>query len=169
MLDQSSPSGCPLLVVGGQHALLFLEIQHQLPRSAVFDKVRDILGLYLTRPPAPWLCVWTRRARSLRTTAAHSPRQPERRTHEYIRYGAAGLFAAFEVASGRVLGQLHRRHRAREFHRFLHTIERNVSTELDPHLTRDNDGTHKTQLIRRGLAKRAHNSTCTSLPPRLRG
>jgi transposase len=49
---------------------------------------------------------------------------------------------------------LHRRHRSREFRRFLDTIEQNVPAELDVHLILDNYGTHKTQLIRRWLAQR---------------
>jgi hypothetical protein len=55
-----------------------------------------------------------------------------------------------------------------EFRRFLDTIEQNVPTELDVHLILDNYGTHKTQLIRRWLAK-VRASTCTSLPLRLPG
>ena len=51
------------------------------------------------------------------------PGQIERRTHDYKRHGTTSLFAAFNVASGHVLGQLHRRHRSREFRRFLDTIE----------------------------------------------
>ena len=82
------------------------------------------------------------------------PGQIERRSHDYKRHGTTGLFAAFDVASGHVLGQLHRRHRSREFRRFLDTIERNVPAELDVHLILDNYGTHKTQGIRRWLAKR---------------
>jgi transposase len=82
------------------------------------------------------------------------PGQIERRTHDYKRHGTTRLFAAFDVASGHVRGQLHRRHRSREFRRFLDTIEQNVPAELDVHLLLDNYGTHKTQLIRRGLAQR---------------
>jgi len=82
------------------------------------------------------------------------PGQIERRSHDYKRHGTTTLFAAFDVATGHVLGQLHRRHRSREFRRFLDTIERNVPAELEVHLILDNYGTHKTQRIRRWLAKR---------------
>jgi transposase len=58
------------------------------------------------------------------------------------------------VASGQVLGQLHRRHRSREFRRFLDTIVQNVPAKLDVDLILDNYGTHKTQLILGWLAKR---------------
>jgi len=82
------------------------------------------------------------------------PGQVERRSHDYKRHGTTSLFAAFDVASGQVLGQLHRRHRSHEFRRFLDTIEHNVPAKLDVHLILDNYGTHNTQLIRRWLAKR---------------
>ena len=81
------------------------------------------------------------------------PGQIERRTHDYKRHGTTSLFAAFNVASGRVLGQLHRRHRSREFRCFLDTIEQNVPPELDVHLILDNYGTHKTPLIQRWLVR----------------
>jgi hypothetical protein len=43
----------------------------------------------------------------------------ERRTHDYARNGVTGLLAAFNIADGTVIGELHRRHRAVEFLRFL--------------------------------------------------
>ena len=73
--------------------------------------------------------------------SAHAPRTDRARRHDYKRHGTTSLFAAFDVASGHVLGQLHRRHRSREFRRFLDTIERNVPAELDVHLILDNYGT----------------------------
>ena len=96
------------------------------------------------------LCVDEKRQiQALDRTAPLLPMRPgqiERRTHDYKRHGTTSLFAAFNVASGHVLGQLHRRH--------LDTIEQNVPAELDIHLILDNYGTHKTQLIRRWLAQR---------------
>jgi transposase len=132
----------------------------KLSRDPLFiDKVRDIVGLYLHPPDrALVLCVDEKsQIQALDRTAPLLPMRPgqiERRTHDYKRHGTTSLFAAFDVASGHVLGQLHRRHRSREFRRFLDTIEHNVPTELDVHLIHDNYGTHKTQLIRRWLAKR---------------
>ena len=82
------------------------------------------------------------------------PGQIERRSHDYKRHGTTSLVAGFDVSSGHVLGQLHRRHRSREFRRFLDTIARNVPAELEVHLILDNYGTHKTQGIRRWLTKR---------------
>ena len=132
----------------------------KLSRDPLFiDKVRDIVGLYLNPPDrALVLCVDEKsQIQALDRTAPLLPMRPgqvERRSHDYKRHGITSLFAAFDVASGKVLGQLHRRHRSREFRRFLDTIEQNVPAKLDVHLILDNYGTHKTQLIRRWLAKR---------------
>jgi len=132
----------------------------KLSRDPLFiDKVRDIVGLYLKPPDrALVLCVDEKsQIQALDRTAPLLPMRPgqaERRSHDYKRHGTTSLFAAFDVASGQVLGQLHRRHRSREFRRFLDTIEQNVPAKLDVHLILDNYSTHKTQLIRRWLAKR---------------
>jgi len=132
----------------------------QLSRDPLFiDKVRDIVGLYLNPPDrALVLCVDEKsQIQALDRTAPLLPMRPgqiERRSHDYQRHGTTSLFAAFDVASGKVLGQLHRHHRSREFRRFLDRIEHNVPADLDVHLILDNYGTHKTQRIRRWLAKR---------------
>jgi hypothetical protein len=47
----------------------------------------------------------------------------ERGTHDYKRHGATSLFAALELKTNRVIGQLHRRHRSQEFRQFLDAIE----------------------------------------------
>jgi len=72
------------------------------------------------------------------------PGQVERRTHDYKRNGTTSLFAALELKTNRVIGELHRRHRSREFRSFLDTIESNVPANLDIHIVMDNYGTHKT-------------------------
>ena len=60
---------------------------------------------------------------------------PERRTHDYRRHGTTSLFAALDVATGRVIGECHRRHRSQEFLRFLYTIDAAVPSHLDVHLS----------------------------------
>ena len=82
------------------------------------------------------------------------PGQIERRTHDYQRHGTTSLFAALNVRTGQVIGQLHQWQRSREFRRFLDTIAASVPAQLDVHLLLDNYGTHKTALIRRWLLKR---------------
>jgi hypothetical protein len=75
------------------------------------------------------------------------PGLPERRTHDYIPHGISTLFAALDVASGKVIGELHRPHRAVEFRKLLETVDKAVPEELDVHLILDNYATHKTPAI----------------------
>jgi transposase len=132
----------------------------KLSRDPLFiDKVRDIVGLYLNPPEkAVVLCVDEKsQVQALDRTQPllpMRPGQPERRTHDYVRHGTTSLFAALDVATGKVIGQCHRRHRAAEFRKFLDTIDANVPANLEVHLIADNYGTHKTASIRSWLAKR---------------
>lgn len=123
------------------------------------EKVRDIVGLYLQPPDkALVLCVDEKaQIQALNRTQPVLPLRPgqaERRTHDYTRHGTTSLFAALDVATGRVLGQCHRRHRAVEFRKFLDRIDAEVPPDLGGHLIVDNYATHKTATIRRWLAKR---------------
>jgi transposase len=81
------------------------------------------------------------------------PGMPERRTHDYLRHGITSLFAAFNIADGTVISELHRRHRAIEFRKFLAAIDKAVPAELDVHLVCDNYATHNTPEIRTWLAR----------------
>lgn len=63
-----------------------------------------------------------------------APGIPERRTYEYLRYGAATLFPALEIVTSKVIGDVHRRHRSSEFPLFPRTIEAGVPPDLDVHL-----------------------------------
>src|SRR5262249_8529457 len=67
--------------------------------------------------------------------------------------GTTSLFAALDVKTGRVIGQLHRRHRAVEFRRFLERIDTEVPAALEVHVVLDNYGTHKAPAITRWLHK----------------
>ena len=116
------------------------------------DKVRDIVGLYLDPPlKAMVLCVDEKsQIQALDRTQPLlplAPGIPERRTHDYVRHGTTTLFAALDIATGEVIGELHRRHRSSEFLQFLRTIEANVPPQMDVHLVMDNYGTHKTPTI----------------------
>jgi transposase len=81
------------------------------------------------------------------------PGQAERRSHDYKRCGTGALFAALEVATGRVIGRCFARHRAREFRAFLNTVEAQVPGDLDVHIVMDNLATHKTKAIRDWFAR----------------
>ena len=75
------------------------------------------------------------------------------RSHDYTRHGTTSLFAALDLATGRVIGQFHRRHRAVEFRKFLIRIDDEVPESLDVHVVLDNYATHKTPAIQRWLAR----------------
>jgi transposase len=122
------------------------------------DKVRDIVGLYLNPPlKALVLCVDEKsQIQALDRTQPLLPLNlgiPARRTHDYARHGTTTLFAALDIATGQVIGELHRRHRSKEFLQFLRTIDANVPPELDVHLVLDNYGTHKTPTIKAWFAR----------------
>lgn len=131
----------------------------KLSRDPLFiEKVRDIVGLYLNPPErALVLCVDEKsQIQALDRTQPLLPMRPgqiERRTHDYERHGTTSLFAALEMASGKVIGECHRRHRAREFRQFLDTVDAATPADLDVHLILDNYGTHKTSLIQRWLVQ----------------
>ena len=122
------------------------------------QKVRDIVGLYLDPPlKAMVLCVDEKsQIQALDRTQPIlplAPGIPERRTHDYMRHGTTTLFAALDIATGEVIGELHRRHRSAEFLKFLRTIEANVPADLQVHLVMDNYGTHKTAAIKAWFAR----------------
>ncbi|MFF4124764.1 IS630 family transposase [Microbispora rosea] len=122
------------------------------------EKVVDVVGLYHNPPErAVVLCVDEKsQIQALdrsQPVLPMMPGMPERRTHDYVRNGITSLFAAFNVADGTVIGELHRQHRAAEFKKFLITIDKTVPTELDVHLICDNYGTHKTPAIKAWLAR----------------
>ncbi len=131
----------------------------KLSRDPLFiEKVRDVVGLYLNPPDrAVVLCVDEKsQIQALDRTQPVLPMRPgqvERRTHDYTRYGTTSLFAALDAATGQVIGQCHRRHRAAEFRKFLIRIDQAVPKHLDIHLILDNYATHKTPAVLRWLAR----------------
>lgn len=125
------------------------------------EKVRDVVGLYLDPPDrAVVLCVdeksGTQALDRTQPVLPMAPGQAERGTHDYVRHGTTSLFAALDVATGKVIGRCHRRHRHQEFVRFLADIDAAVPHEdgVTIHLVMDNYATHKTPAVRRWLAKR---------------
>ena len=75
-------------------------------------------------------------------------------THDYIRHGTTTLFAALDIATGRVLAQCKKRHRHQDFLAFLRLIDREVPAALDIHLVVDNYATHRHAKVRAWLARR---------------
>jgi len=122
-------------------------------------KVRDVVGLYVSPPAhAIVLCVDEKsQIQALDRSQPMLPLRPgqaARRTHDYKRHGTTSLFAALDIATGRVIGRCYPRHRAAEFRRFLDEIEAAVPADLDVHLVMDNYATHKAPLVRDWLVKR---------------
>ncbi len=123
------------------------------------EKVRDIVGLYLNPPDhAVVLCVDEKsQIQALDRTAPFLPLglgYVEGVTHDYVRHGTTTLFAALDIATGRVLTKCKRRHRHQEFLQFLRHIDASVPKKLDVHLVVDNYATHKHDRVRRWLAAR---------------
>jgi transposase len=122
------------------------------------EKVVDVVGLYHNPPEkAVVLCVDEKSGMQALDRSAPvlpmMPGMPERRTHDYARHGVTSLFAAFNIADGTVISELHRQHRAAEFKKFLVAIDKAVPAGLDVHLVCDNLATHKTPAIRDWLAR----------------
>ncbi len=121
------------------------------------EKVRDIVGLYLD-PPEHAIVLSVDEKSQIQAldrsapTLPMLPGTPARATHDYKRNGTSSLFAALELASGKVIRSLHARHRAIEFKKFLIKIDKEVPADLDIHMILDNYSTHKTPAIKRWLA-----------------
>jgi transposase len=126
------------------------------------DKVRDIVGLYMSPPRnAVVICVDEKsQMQALDRTQPLLPLRPgtpERRTHDYHRHGTSSLFAGLMVKTGVVIRECHRRHRHQEFLKFLGTIDEVVKA-TEPrgtaiHIVLDNYATHKTPAVQRWLAR----------------
>jgi transposase len=122
-----------------------------------FDtKLADVVGLYLNPPErALVLCVDEKsQIQALNRTQPALPMWPglpARMTHDYLRHGTTSLFAALEVASGKVHGRCFKRHTHLEFVAFLESLARRYP-RLELHLICDNYGTHKHPTVKRWLA-----------------
>jgi transposase len=126
------------------------------PRFA--EKVVDVVGLYMNPPDnAVVLSVDEKtQIQALDRTQPMLPLKPgqiERRTHDYKRHGTTSLYAAFDVATGKVIGRITQRHRGKEFLAFLQQIERTVPNHLALHVILDNSSTHSTPEVKAFLAK----------------
>ena len=120
------------------------------------EKVADVVGLYMNPPDkAVVLCIDEKS--QIQALDRSQPGLPMKRgraatmTHDYKRNGTTTLFAALDVKSGLVIGECQTRHRAKEFIRFLKTIDRTVRKHLDLHLIMGNYATHKTPAVKAWL------------------
>lgn len=120
-------------------------------------KVRDIVGLYLNPPDKAIVLSVDEKSQiqALDRTQPILPLRPglpERQTHDYERHGTTTLFAALDVAAGKVIGHCQPRHRHQEFLRFLERVDTATDSDLAIHLILDNYGTHKHPEVKKWFA-----------------
>jgi transposase len=128
------------------------------PDPQLVDKIRDLVGLYMNPPVAaavfaidekPQIQALNRTA----PTLPMLPTTPTRATHDYQRNGTCDLFAALEIATGKVITDIRARHTSADFIAFLNKVNREVPTDLDVHVILDNLSTHKTPAVHRWLLR----------------
>ncbi|MGH9207699.1 MAG: IS630 family transposase, partial [Acidimicrobiales bacterium] len=121
------------------------------------DKIHDVVGLYMN-PPEHAVVLCADEKSQIQALDRSSPvlpmmpGMPEKRTHDYVRYGTTTLFAALDIATGLVISDLHPQHRAIEWKKFLQKIDKQVPAGLDVHIVADNSATRKTPVIQVWLA-----------------
>ena len=120
-------------------------------------KIRDVVGLYLNPPDkAVVVCIDEKsQIQALDRTAPILPIRPglpEKATHDYVRHGTTTLFAALEVATGKVTDACHPRHTHAEFLAFLKQVAK-AYPRVPLHVVADNYATHKHPAVQAWLAK----------------
>jgi transposase len=131
----------------------------KLSRDPKFlEKLTDVVGLYLNPPDkAMVICVDEKsQIQALDRTQPGLPLKKGRcgtMTHDYKRYGTTTLFAALDVLEGKVIGDFYKRHRHREFLKFLRRIHGEFPGKAPLHLVMDNYGTHSTPEVKDWLKR----------------
>jgi transposase len=119
-------------------------------------KVVDVVGLYLDPPQGAVILSVDEKSQiqALDRTSPLLPMTPgkiERGTPDYVRHGTTTLFAALNVATGRVTSACKPRHRAKEFLAFCKQVAR-AYPDRDLHVVLDNYSTHKQKDVQAWLA-----------------
>jgi len=122
------------------------------------DKVRDVVGLYMNPPDHAVVFSFDEKPQiqALERAQPILPMDlgmPERQTHNYIRHGTLDLFAALDVATGEVVAQTKKQHRAQDFVAFLRLLDETVQDDLDVHVILDNLSAHKAATVKRWLLR----------------
>ncbi|MGH7940947.1 MAG: IS630 family transposase [Limisphaerales bacterium] len=122
------------------------------------EKLTDVVGLYLNPPQkALVLCVDEKsQIQALDRTQPGLPLKKGRcgtMTRDYKRNGTTTLFAALDLAQGKVIGQCYARHRHQEFLKFLQRLDAEFPQEMKLHVVMDNYGTHKHPKVQRWLKR----------------
>src|SRR5881227_116287 len=126
------------------------------PDPLLTGKIRDVAGLYLAPPAnaAVFSVDEKPQIQALERTAPVLPMipgVPERRSFDYVRHGTVDLFAALNIATGKVIGRLSAQHRAVDFRDFLEQIDRQTDPALAVHVICDNLSAHKAPAVQRWL------------------
>jgi transposase len=131
----------------------------KLSRDPQFvEKLTDVVGLYLN-PPEHALVLCCDEKSQIQALDRTQPGLPLKKgrcgtmTHDYVRHGTTTLFAALELAEGRVIGLCQPRHRHQEWLKFLQKIDAETPPDLDLHLIVDNYATHKHARVQAWLRR----------------
>lgn len=122
------------------------------------EKLHDVVGLYLD-PPENAMVFCVDEKSSIQALDRTQPGLPikkgraETMTHDYKRHGTSTLFAALEVATGKVIGECKKRHRHQEFLAFLKRVDEQTSGDKELHIIVDNYSTHKHQKVQNWLKR----------------
>lgn len=119
-------------------------------------KIRDVVGLYMNPPEHAVVLSFDEKSQiqALERAQPILPMDignPERQTHNYLRHGTLDLFAALNVASGKVIAACKKQHRAKDFTSFLNEIDQSVDPSLTIHVVLDNLSAHKAPPVHRWL------------------
>lgn len=131
----------------------------KLSRDPKFlEKLTDVVGLYLN-PPTKALVLCVDEKSQIQALDRTQPGLPMKKgrcgtmTHDYKRNGTTTLFAALEMAQGKVVGQCYARHRHQEFLKFLKLLDEEFDGDLKLHIVMDNYGTHKHPRVQSWLKR----------------
>jgi transposase len=122
------------------------------------EKLFDVVGLYLN-PPEHALVLCADEKSQIQALDRTQPGLPLKKgrcgtmTHDYKRNGTTTLFAAIELAEGKLIGTCMKKHRHQEWLKFLRIIDRETSNDLDIHLIVDNYRTHKHEKVENWLSR----------------
>jgi transposase len=128
------------------------------PDPQFVAKVRDVVGLYMSPPDRAVVLSFDEKSQiqALERAQPILPMdigQPERQTHNYLRHGTLDLFAALDVATGKVIAACKKQHRAKDFTAFLDEVDRSVEPGLSIHVVLDNLSAHKAPAVQRWLLR----------------
>jgi len=128
------------------------------PDPDLVEKIRDLVALYMNPPVAAAVFAVDEKPQiqALNRTAPTLPMLPTtaaRATHDYVRNGTCDLFAALDIATGKVITDIRPRHTSADFIAFLNKVNRNVPAALDVHVILDNLSAHKTPTVQKWLLR----------------